>query len=104
MRWEHVPVTSDTRTCPSELFGSGILGIETEASKRCSMSGLGSSSSSYSKASLRFRSGEVSPSSGGGAEKGEESLDSGALGAPEARWWSLFGLNKSVQERRERGL
>lgn len=78
-------VTSETRTCPSELFGSGILGIETEASKRCSMRGFGSSSSSYSKASLRFRSGELRPSSGGGAEEGEVYLDSAALGAPEAK-------------------
>jgi hypothetical protein len=85
MRWEPVPVSSETRTCPSELFGSGILGIETDASRRCSMSGLGSSSSSYSNACLRFRSGEERVSSGGGAEEGEEYLDSAALGAPEAR-------------------
>jgi hypothetical protein len=75
--------TVGTRTCLSELLGRGILGIETEASRRCSMSGLGSSSSSYSKACLRFRSGEERPSSGGGAETGEEYLDSGALGAAE---------------------
>jgi hypothetical protein len=49
------------------------------------MSELGSSSSSYSNACLRFRSGEERPSSGGGAEEGEEYLDSAALGAPEAR-------------------
>lgn len=55
------------------------------------MSGLGSSSSSYSKASLRFRSGEERPSSGGGAEKGDEYLDSAALGAPEV-CRSLFGF------------
>ncbi len=60
------------RTCPSELFGRGILGIETEASRRCSIIGLGSSSSSYSKACLLFRSGEDKPSSGGGGEMGEE--------------------------------
>jgi hypothetical protein len=104
MRWEYVPVSPEIRTCPSELFGSGILGIETEASRRCSISGLGSSSSSYSKASLRFLSGERSPSSGGGAEEGEEYLDSGALGAPEARWWSLLGLNEAVQKGWERGV
>ena len=61
------------------------------------MSGLGSSSSSYSNACLRFRSGEERPSSGGGAEEGEEYLDSAALCAPEARLWSLFGLNEGVQ-------
>jgi hypothetical protein len=61
------------------------------------MSGFGSSSSSYSKACLLFRSGEERPSSGGRAEAGEEYLDSGALVA--AKVWSLRDqLSKAFRE------
>ena len=60
-------------TLPSELRGTGMLGMATSASNLCSMTGSGSSSSAYSSCSLWRRSGDDRRSSwSAGSEAVEE--------------------------------